>query len=169
MQLKTIEAAERKLKVVFGRDPPLPADGYRDYDTGYHWGAAASHRELALPADDSPLPGRIDFAAVPRLREFLADLPAKTDAVLLFPPRHINGLPAPGSGAAAVFARCKAAYRDLVAKRPRTIVVDLAVDGDVARDDQFFWDRVHYRRPVARIVEDSIARALRPRQSAARD
>ena len=161
MRMKTFEIAERKLKIVLGRGRPLRADGYRDYDSGRN-GETPVANELVLPADDSPLPERVDFAAVPRLRAFLAGLPAEAAAVLLFPPRHLNGLPAPGSGAAALLGRCKTAYREVAASRPRTAVVDLAVEGQIARDDRLFWDRVHYRQPVARLVEDAIAAAIAP-------
>ena len=164
LRLKTLEAAERKLKVVFGRAAPLRSDGYHDYDTGHN--AAAVRAELELPADDGPLPERIDFAAAPRLRALLAELPPAASVVLVVPPRHANALPAPGSGAAVLFGDCKNAYRQIAASRRRTAIVDLAVDGAVARDDRLFWDRVHYRQPVARMVEAGIAGALRDRSVA---
>jgi hypothetical protein len=166
MRLKTFEAAERKLKVVLGRDKPLRADGYRDYDSDHEWPAGGVRGELDLPADDGAMPARVDFAAASRLRAFLAELPTETNVVLVFPPRYFNGLPAPGSGAAAVFARCKETYREFAATRARTSVVDFAVDGEIARDDRLFWDRMHYRQSVARIVEHGIAGAMRPREVA---
>jgi hypothetical protein len=160
LRWKSFEAAQRKLSLVMGRAPPLRSDGYRDYETGRDWNEEAAGRAFAASDGGPPAADPPDFAAVPLLRGFLAQLPAGTDVVLLFPPRHYSSLPPVGSAAARLEAQCKAAYRGLAAGRERTVVVDLAVDGDIARDEGDFWDKVHYRGPVARRIEDAIASAV---------
>jgi hypothetical protein len=162
LQLKTFESVSRKIKLMLGRSSPLPADGYRDYETDNVWNVAAVERASArgdglIVASDPP-----DFAAVPLLRSFFDELPAATKVVLLLPPRYVSSLPADGSAAARVEGQCKSAYRTLAGERPRTMLVDLAVDGEIARSDLNFWDLVHYRGPVARRIESAIADAFRP-------
>ena len=160
LQLKTFESVERKVKLMLGRAEPLRADGYRDYETGHGWDKAAADRAFAEPQSDAAPADPPNFAAPKLLGDFFAALPAETKVVLLFPPRHISSLPPADSPAARFETRCKAAYRALTAARPRTAIVDLAVDGDIARNDQFFWDKVHYRGPVATRIEDAVASAL---------
>ncbi len=159
MRIKTFEAVARKLKLVIGIERPLRSDGYRDYEIGHPRDAAV--REFAVPPADTALPDPIRFSAVPRLRHFLRELPEATIAVLVFVPRHHTLLPPPGSGSERLASRCKEAFHDLAAERDRTILLDLLVDGEIARDDRNFWDQLHYRRNVAQVIEGEIAAALR--------
>jgi len=161
MRLKTFEAIARKLKVMIGRDAPLRADGYRDYDTGHHWDAAEVAARLAEIPEPAPMPDRVTFAAAPLLVDWLQALPPGATAVLVFVPRHHNALPAPGSHGERLLALCKAAYRGLAAARPHTIVLDWLVGNELSRDDRGFWDLVHFRQPIARLLEGSIAAAIR--------
>jgi hypothetical protein len=160
VHLKTFDAAARKIKLLVGLEVPLAPDGYRDYEVGRTWTAEAASRQLAGPRYDPPVPEIIEFAAVPRLQRFLPELPASVRVVLIFLPRHHSGLPAPGSPADRLERLCKQGFRTLAATRPRTLVIDLAVDGDLARDDQGYWDPLHYRKRVANQVERVIAEGL---------
>jgi hypothetical protein len=160
LQLKTFESADRKVKLMLGRAEKLRPDGYRDYETGHDWNKAAAERVFAEAEGDAVVPDPPDFAAVALLREYLATLPLGTKVVLVFPPRHFSALPPAGSATARLETQCKTAYRALGAVHKQTAIIDLAVDGNIARDDQDFWDKVHYRGPVARRIEDAIASAL---------
>jgi hypothetical protein len=160
LRLKTFESAERKVKLMLGRTTPLRPDGYRDYETGHDWDKVAADRAFGETQGDVAVPDPPDFAAAALLREFVGALPTETQVLLLFPPRHVSSLPPPGSAGERIEAQCKTAYRAVAAARQRTIVVDLAIDGDIARNDQDFWDKVHYRGPVAAKIENAVASAL---------
>lgn len=162
LRLKTFEEVERKLKLVFGHTTALRRDGYRDYDTGHHWNENEARRNFAAAVFPGVEPALLDFAAVPRLQRFLDALPATTTALLIFLPRHHSALPPAGSAADHVQTRCKAAFAALAGQRPDTLLLDLLADGPLARDDRGFWDQVHYRQPIARVIEDRIAKTLRP-------
>jgi hypothetical protein len=161
LQLKTFESLNRKIDLMLGRSSALPADGYRDYEAGNVWTQAAAMQASArgegpIAASDPP-----DFAAVPLLQRFLRRLPVQTEVILVLPPRYISSLPPDGSAAARVEGQCKTAYQAVAKERSATLVIDFAIDGDIARDSQNFWDLVHYRGPVARQIESAIAVALR--------
>jgi hypothetical protein len=80
----------------------------------------------------------------------------------VFVPRHRSSLSPPGSAAARQQQRCKDAFRAVAESRPRSVLVDLLTDGPLARDDGNWWDRMHFRAPIARQIEKRIAEALRP-------
>jgi hypothetical protein len=96
------------------------------------------------------------------LRDFLPQLPAQTVLALVFVPRHRSSLSSPESRAGHQQQRCKDAYRTVAERRPRSVFVDMLTDSAIARDDGEWWDRMHYRAPIARLIEDRIAAALRP-------
>ncbi len=157
MRFKSFEAAWRKLELLAGRGRAARADGYHDYDTGRAWHGLESPED-APGAVAAATPG--EFTAPPRLRGFLQHLPARDRVVLVIVPRHESALPPEGSAAAETVGACKQAYRDIAANRPETRLLDFLVDDAMARHDENFWDQIHYRKPVARAIEDRLARAL---------
>jgi len=161
LRMKSFEAVSRKINVMIGRELPLRADGYRDYDAGREWNAGIAAREFAVPFNAAGPSAATEFAAVADLRRLLGELPSTAAAVLVFLPRHFSSLPPPYSPADQLLTMCKAAYRDLAAERRHTVLIDFLVDGDIARNDRNFWDQMHYRQPVAELIEADIARALR--------
>ena len=138
-------------------------DGYRDYDTGNPW-HLPEFREPPPPE----MPGgtsaaaTADFTAPPLLRQFLAGLRSDARVVLVLPPRYTTAVPSPGSVAAAELDVCKDAYRALAGARPDTRLLDFLVDGPMAQREENFWDAIHYRGAVARMIEDRLADALKP-------
>jgi hypothetical protein len=162
IDLKAFEAAERRLKLLFDLEAPDRPDGYRDFERGRTWDAAAAARELAAGTSGFDEDGGGRFVAADRLRHFLPELPAQTVLALVFVPRHRSSLSPRGSAAARQQDRCKAAFRAIVESRPHSILVDLLTDGPLAGDDINWWDRMHYRAPIARQIEDRIVEALRP-------
>lgn len=167
LRLKSFEAAARKLKVMVGYDPPIRSDGYRDYDAGRQWDAASVEARLAEKRFDPTLPDTIQFAAIPRLRKLMDAVPGNAAVVLVFVPRYYTALPSPGSNGDRLLRLCKDAYRRIAAERPRTAVLDWLVDSALVRDEQSFWDQVHFRQPVARIMERGIADVIRETRTAA--
>lgn len=157
MQYKSFEAAWRKLKLLFGKEHAARLDGYHDYDTGHLWrppdfGIPDSGGErAAAPAD---------FTAPPLLRRSLARLPADARVVLVFPPRYRTALPPPETSGALREANCKRAYGEIAAADREVRVLDFLHDDDTAHNPVNFWDRIHYRKAVAQVIEDRVAAAL---------
>jgi hypothetical protein len=161
MRYKTIEAVARRLKLLAGLEHPARPDGYHDYDTGKVWHAP----ELAAlpPIGKTPagtIPTETDFTAISLLGRFLDTLDPRARIVLLVPPRYVSAIPLPGSAAARELDACKGAYRRLAEKRPNTWMLDFLVDCAFARWENNFWDVIHYRKPIARMVEDRLAAVL---------
>jgi len=159
LRYKTFEAVARRVKLLVGLDHPARADGYHDYDTGKLWHTP----EFADTPASEDLPAALssgDFTAIPLLRRFLAEIGLSARIVLLFPPRHVSAIPASGSRAAAHLDACKDAFRRLAGSRPNTWVVDFLLDGPFTRHTDDYWDTIHYRRPVARAIENRLADIL---------
>jgi hypothetical protein len=160
MRLQSIDAAGRKLKLLFGKAAPAPSNGYDDYDAGRTWTAQGFAQRLEEEGDNGAADDPPDFAALPLLARLLERLPRETGVVFVFPPRYYKALPAAGSIAARNLDLCKSNFETLAAARPQTHVIDFARPGDIATHDENFWDGIHYREPVARRMEGDIGRAF---------
>lgn len=147
------------------RRPLARADGWWDYEPDYRdlgfgrdakWEAT---REAPVP--DAADPGRAGpFPAAGHLRAALAHVPAGTAVVAVRPPVYHAGLPRPGTPRAAAESACAAAIGAAVASHSRSVVLDWRRDGADARDGALFFDRTHYRHPLARRVAEDIAAAI---------
>jgi hypothetical protein len=160
LQLGSMQAVASRLYILLGSKAPLRGDGYRPVDSGQVRDPAAAARSFADGYRRLDPHRPIDRAALPLMRKLLHEVPASAAVVLVFPPRHYSSLPPPGTEEVRAETECKKLFRKMAAERPGTAVVDLAVDGDIARDDKSFFDQIHYRNPIAQIVEDKIAAAL---------
>jgi hypothetical protein len=78
------------------------------------------------------------------------------------PPVAHEYLPPPGSPGSNRVARCKQAIARLVSGRARSFFIDDRTDSPLARDTGNFYDRVHYRAQVARLIEAQIVGVLAP-------
>ena len=160
MRYKSLEAGARRLKLLAGFDRPARADGYHDYDTGKIWHAPEFDDG---PASSQPSRGQvlaIDFTARPLLQRFLSSVGSSARVVLVFPPRYASAIPAAGSAAAAELDACKDAFRRLAKTRSNTWVIDFLIDSQFTRHEDDFWDNIHYRGPVARVIENRLADVL---------
>src|SRR5262249_34825482 len=95
------------------------------------------------------------------LRRTLSAFPASTRIVLVRPPVYVTALPQPGSDAARENDGCRAAFAALARERPATALVDWAVERAENLDATNYFDRTHYRAPLARRLEADIAQALK--------
>lgn len=162
MRYKSFEAVLRRLKLLAGYERVARPDGYRDYDTGNPW-HLPEFREPAEPKKPAGTPAAAtdDFTAPALLGQFFARLDPAARVVLVFPPRYTRAIPPPGSVAAAELDACKETYRRLAGARANTQMLDFLVDSPMARSDENFWDAIHYRGPVARVIEDRVVDALK--------
>ena len=89
----------------------------------------------------------------------MAQVPG-TKLILLRPPVYRSALPRPGSPSERPDAGCRNAYAELAARRPLTTLIDWRRDRPELHDPNQFFDRSHYRQPLARLVEAEITAAL---------
>jgi len=166
--MRGIDAVVHKLRVMAGAERPFRSDGYIDFEPELRTREAAAAKDFAIGERAVAATGTGDFAAVPLLRAFLATLPATTSVALVMVPHYYIDLPIPGTPAAAELEACKANYRAIAAGRPRTVLLDFRKDDDLTRDRRNFWDRNHYRMPIAMMIERETAAAMRPVETSGR-
>lgn len=139
-------------------------DGYWDYEADYRAQGydtdptlrARLQRRIETGGGNATGP----FPAAAALEAAMRAAPAGTALVLVRPPVHATALPVPGSADAAADTACRQAFADLVARRPRSALIDWRIDRPELRDPNQFFDHSHYRQGIARLVEADIAAAL---------
>ncbi|MDP3255674.1 MAG: hypothetical protein Q8S58_06655 [Bosea sp. (in: a-proteobacteria)] len=169
MNLTTLEIAARLLAHHLGLMPErIRGDGYEVFtppEPLYDLARARMH----LYADRggvAPEPGPIvppesvssearaqwRFPALDWLDQALSRLPPQTRVLLVLPPAHYAMMPREGSIGGQHYDACK---RDLAAMAARhgATVIDYALNSPITRRDENYWDRVHYRLPIARRIE----------------
>lgn len=158
------EFQRRVVYLLTGRGERARPDGYWDYEENYlGMGYDRDPRKRAELERAAPIGGGNasgPYPAVQALEALMASVPA-TPLVLLRPPVYRSALPQPGTPAAAADAGCRAAFAALAARRPLTTLIDWRRDRPQLHDPNQFFDRTHYRQPLARLVEGEIAAALK--------
>ena len=97
-----------------------------------------------VPASD----GRLGFPAIRWLEGFLARLPPVTRTVLILPPVHVAAQAMPGTADEGVELACKARLAAVAGAHGATLV-DYRLPSPITREDANYWDKLHYRLPVA--------------------
>lgn len=159
--MRSVEAAIRKLKVISGAEPRLRPDGYRNLELLLANDGPAVAADLDASFRAVAASGTGNFAAARMLWEFVPAVPATTILVLVFVPHYAADLPLPETAASHEIEQCKAAYQEIAANRPNTVILDYLKVNELTSDRRNFWDRLHYRMPIARLIETDIATALR--------
>lgn len=102
---------------------------------------------------------KLEFPAVDRLAEAIADLPQDAALIVVRPPVFFTSVPAQGSSEAARLDQCQAAFERLLQSRARGGFLNFRVDSEMTRDPRNFLDASHYLSPLAKHVEAGIAAA----------
>ena len=164
---KALENTVRLLELLAGkRSPKYETNGYRDFtrDFGaydpravaarlYPQGRPATRRIPDIPAQ--ALHPQWKFATHALLRTMLERTPADTGTVLVFAPMHGDYL----ARSERLYRECKARILAIANDR-RVTVFDYMRDSVITREDNNYWDPLHYRADVARIIEHDIGAAL---------
>ncbi len=179
MNMTTLELAFRRLAMLAGQmGPRMRPDGFDEFtppDATYDAARARFHlyRHRAgdvpatLPPDsiiaDTNVAGGSEngkwlFPALGWLEASLQALPSTTRKILLLPPVHAASLPTEDSSERARIAACKSAIVAL-GQRNSATVVDYRILSPVTREETRFWDPLHYRVDVARMIERDLAGA----------
>jgi hypothetical protein len=130
--------------------------------------AAAHRQELrvrpyanAQRYEMDPRAGTRSFPAADRIGAVAAALPDDAALVLVVPPLYINALPPEGTEQAFRLQACKAAIADAAQKgHSRTALIDWRTNRPEIRNTAWFYDRIHYRQPIAQSMEADIAEAF---------
>lgn len=147
-------------------------DGYWDYEPEYlgqGYGVNPAFRKRldqtpyanAPRYESDPLDGQRQFPAIDRLKGLAATLPEETALIIVIPPFYKNWLPPEGTEQAFLYQACTKAISAAVRERQRAAVVDWRVDRPEIRDPDLFFDSMHYRHPLARLIEKDIVGAIR--------
>jgi hypothetical protein len=161
-----LEIAGREVGYQFGVYPErLRNDGYGIFlppDSQYDpvrahytiWQGVAPPPAVSNPPLSPAERTALSFPALPWLDAVLAKLPATSVKVLAFMPVHVADQPAPGTRDAAVHSECKARIVAIAGRRGAK-VIDWRIASPLTRNDANYWDRLHYRVPVAtRLAEE---------------
>jgi len=169
----TLEIAGRLVAYQFGfHHLRMRFDGYQVFvppESKYDVTRARQHiwdsRKSEPPPDVPPPPllpverAALTFPALAWLDATLAKLPRSTLAILAFMPAHVVAQPWPGTHAAAIEAECKARIADIARIRGAK-VVDWRINSVLTRNDANFWDRFHYRVPIATRIAEQLGAAV---------
>ncbi|MBF9233452.1 hypothetical protein [Microvirga alba] len=168
-----LEELPRRLSYVFGKKAERARpDGYWDYEPDYIRLGYTTNPEIRKRLEQTPhandprlerdpLEGRRQFPAIERLKDVAVSLPKDMPLVLIIPPAYKNLMPLPNTEAAFVDRACKASVASVAQVHARTAVVDWRVDRPENRDPELFFDMMHYRAPIAKVIEADVAEALR--------
>lgn len=124
------------------------------------WGDAAP----TIPPDTPPLvlpqaeKAELVFPALSWIEDLQIRMGGKTDLIYLWTPVHVKSQPAPGSRAAALEEECKSRL-DTLARGANALVIDWRISSPLTRNDENYWDALHYRLPVAHDMIASIVAA----------
>ena len=168
---QTVEISGRGLAVAAGFRSARFPDGYEVFtppESAYDrvkvrnklWGKKGPHEIEAVDPPYAPTDAQRaswQFPALPWLDDILSRFQGRV--VLAFMPAHVSAQPVPGSAKAARSQECKRRIEEM-AKRYRASLVDFNIKSEITSKDDNYWDRLHYREPIAdRIVAD-LAEAL---------
>ncbi len=177
---KTVEIAGRMVEYHLGlRAPRIRDDGYEiftlpdsQYDLararrniyGNALGKRVATSQPAMPV--AAAQGSWRFPALPWLDGLLASLPADATRILVFMPVHVEAQPPPASEAGVIEADCKRQIAAIALQR-NAHLVDFRITSPITTKDANYWDRLHFRLPIAARVVTEIAAAVRERRDAA--
>jgi len=168
---QTVGISGRRLAVAAGFKSARFPDGYEVFtppESAYDrvkvrnklWGKAGPHEIEAVTPPYTPSDAERaswQFPALPWLDDILTRFPGRV--VLAFMPAHVSAQPVSGSAKAARAEKCKLRIAEM-ARRHEASFVDFNIKSEITAKDDNYWDRLHYREPIAdRIVAD-LAEAL---------
>jgi len=173
---RSLEISGRRIGNALGLNPArIPFDGYEVFtppESQYDlrkverkiYGAkgppietASIERAPYVPTEAERASWR--YPALDWLATFLSSSQRWQRVVFVFTPPHVSALPARGSRAKAQFDECKARIARL-ARQHGAPVIDFHIVSPITTVTENYWDRLHYRVPIAVRLVAEIKTAL---------
>ena len=171
LNAKSVEISGRRLRHALGFSEARLVDGYEVFtppESAYDrakvklklWGAKG---EAARKAKDSSYTASADeragwqYPGLVWLDEIAARFGGRV--VFVYVPAHIAAQPAPGTAKAARQEECKARIA-AIARRHQASFIDFNFESEITANDDNWWDRLHYRLPIADRIVGDIEQAL---------
>jgi len=162
LEFKTFEVLGKQMGYMLGvKEAKYGRDGYADFlpaDDAYEldkvrkelYSAVTTKRRNASPAGvTAQEKASWQFPSHPLLRDMLNTLPASTRKVLYFVPYHEFYQPAHGTLSAAQWRACKDRVVEMAGQTENAVVLDFMLSSPLPRQDDNYWDPLHYTRHVA--------------------
>lgn len=170
LNAKTVEISGRRLGQALGFKETRFLDGYEVFtppESAYDpvkvraklWGKGANSVEPVVPAYAASAEERArwQYPALAWLDEIATKFAGRV--VFIYVPAHIAAQPTPGSATAARREECKTRI-GAIARRHEAPFIDFNIPSEITANDANWWDRLHFRLPIAERVVDDIERAL---------
>jgi len=169
----TVEIAGRLVGYQLGLYPErVRADGFevftppeREYEparaSANIWGATnrTLPPDLPPPSLSDAERQKLRFPALQWLDDALSRSQETATKILAYMPVHVAAQPVPGTLGAAVEAECKARIA-AIASAHGAKVVDWRIPSRITTADINYWDRVHFRLPIAQRIARDLAPAV---------
>lgn len=168
-RFSVLEEGLRRIQYIVGARERSRPDGYWDYDPIYvlqGFETPEKRRRLLEYKTEVPVNDTGRFPALEALREAVREVPAAATVVFMIPPAFVTGQPKPGSAEADTEARCRAALGEIAAARPNTIIVEWPGTRRETETADDYFDQIHYKGHLARVLEDTIAQRIRAARGA---
>lgn len=177
LNVRTIEIAGRRIGHALGLvRERWPHNGYEVFvppESAYDlararqhiWGpsgrpGAASTATATEATEATPGVGAtFDFPALSWLDEMIDARHGWRRVVMLITPVHRSELPDPNTAPGVREAACKVRMTAIAAKHG-VALVDFRILSPITRSDENYWDRLHYRVPIAGRIVDDLAAAV---------
>ena len=159
----TLEQALRMAEFWTGRrSPRFARDGYASFlPPRSEYDLPKAQANIYGPGGPRPVPAALTGAAASPPADvppfgvhvlvdwMLARIPAETVKILFFVPYHRYTQAVPGTPEGAKWAACKSRLAERSSRVPGLHVVDAMIDSAITREDENYWDGLHYSVEVA--------------------
>jgi hypothetical protein len=177
---KTLEIAGRLVGYWLGLRPPrMREDGYEIFvppEAQYDLARARQHIWEGGPARRDPVVppvvlseaqrAALKFPALDWLDAYVGDLGSRSKVIISAMPVHISAQPLIGSPEAAVERECLSRI-GAIAQRHGALMIDWRIASPLTSEDANYWDRLHFRLPIASRIIQNLAEAARTQEDAA--
>ena len=100
------------------------------------------------------------FATHKLMDQILQAAPTNATKILVFVPYHEHWL----LERSARYEECKDRMTQIASQFPNTHVLDFMISSNITREDQNYWDPIHYNKDTASLLAKLIARGIRERK-----
>ena len=173
---ETLEQAAKQVQYWRGHlEPKYQSDGYKSFlpDPSEYDLERARTNIYGQPLPKSKPDGRPMSAELNResatwqypshalLKAMLHNTPRATQVILMIVPYHWFHQAVTGTKDGARWHECKRRIAQLASARPGALLLDFMIDSPLTRNDENYWDKLHFGARTAAQIVDEIASAAR--------